>query len=143
MDTPTFTSNISFEGEATNPFESAEWIAKRREHLAAVAAANRHHLSMPFDRREVNRMAVALDALEAVLALHRLNREDDGACQGYTSSGYGYLDRWCVECSEQSGREYGTPYPCPTVAAVTGARRLRRHPRRPARAGRLRLRRPQ
>ena len=63
----------------------------------------------------------ALDALTAVLDLHRLNREDDGVCQGYTSSGYGYLDRWCVECSEQSGREYGTPYPCPTVAAVTGA----------------------
>ena len=63
----------------------------------------------------------ALDALEAVLDLHRLNREDDGVCQGYTSSGYGYLDRWCVECSEQSGREYGTPYPCPTAAAITEA----------------------
>ena len=61
------------------------------------------------------------DALTAVLDLHRLNREDDGVCQGYTSSGYGYLDRWCVECSEQSGREYGTPYPCPTVAAITEA----------------------
>ena len=63
----------------------------------------------------------ALDALTAVLARHRLNREDDGDCQGYTSSGYGYLDRWCVECSEQSGLEYGTPWPCPTVAAITEA----------------------
>ena len=63
----------------------------------------------------------ALDALETVLELHRLNREDDGVCQGYTSSGYGCLDRWCVECSEQSGREYGTPWPCPTVAAITEA----------------------
>ena len=63
----------------------------------------------------------ALDALKAVLALHRLNREDDGVCQGYTSSGYGYMDRWCVECSEQSGREYGTPWPCPTAAAITEA----------------------
>ena len=62
----------------------------------------------------------ALDKLEAVLELHRLNREDDGSCQGYTSSGYGYLDRWCVECSEQSGREYGTPWPCPTVTALDG-----------------------
>ena len=63
----------------------------------------------------------ALDALTAVLDLHRLNREDEGVCQGYTSSGYGHLDRWCVECSEQSGREYGTPWPCPTVAAITEA----------------------
>ena len=46
---------------------AAEWIAKRREHLTAAAAANRHRVSLPFDQREVNHMAVALDALEAVL----------------------------------------------------------------------------
>ena len=48
---------------------AAEWIAKRREHLTAAAAANRHHVSLPFDQREVNHMAVALEALEAVLAI--------------------------------------------------------------------------
>ena len=84
---------------------AAEWIASRR------GATTFAHVALDS----------ALDALEAVLELHRLNREDDGDCQGYTSSGYGYLDRWCVECSEQSGREYGTPWPCPTVAALTEA----------------------
>lgn len=68
-------------------------------------------------------LPAALAALKAVLKLHRLNREDDGDCQGYTSSGYGYLDRWCVECSDQSGREYGTPWPCPAVRAVDAALR--------------------
>lgn len=63
-------------------------------------------------------LPAAVAALKAVLELHRLNREGDGNCQGYTSSGYGYLDRWCVECSDQSSREYGTPWPCPTVRAV-------------------------
>ena len=59
-----------------------------------------------------------LSAVEAVLALHRRNRPEDGMCQGYTLGGYGYLDAWCVECSEQSGREYGTAWPCPTAAAL-------------------------
>ena len=56
---------------------AAEWIAKRREHLTAAAAANRHHVSLPFDQREVNHMAVALEALEAVLAIEtaRLSAE--------------------------------------------------------------------
>ena len=68
-------------------------------------------------------LPAALAALRAVLELHRLNREDDGNCQGYTSSGYGYLDRWCFECSEQSGREYGVQWPCLTVRAVEAALR--------------------
>lgn len=63
----------------------------------------------------------ALNGLKAVLRRHRLNGGGDGACQGYTSSGYGYLDDWCVECSAQSGFEYGTAYPCPTVRAVERA----------------------
>lgn len=63
----------------------------------------------------------ALDAIEAVLELHRENTPEDGSCQGYTDTGYGYLDSWCVECSGQSGREYGTDFPCPTVQAVTEA----------------------
>ena len=32
---------------------AAEWIAKRREHLTAAAAANRHRVSLPFDQREI------------------------------------------------------------------------------------------
>lgn len=59
------------------------------------------------------------NALAGVMALHRENTPEDGNCQGYTAGGYGYLDHWCVECSEQSGREYGTSWPCPTVRAVT------------------------
>ena len=129
------------------PDHAAEWIAKRRELLAAaterpweIRSYGPHEYSVYAPRwpgiiAELGNGAEdatliadartslprALDALEAVLELHRLNREDDGECQGYISSGYGYLDRWCVECSEQSGREYGTPWPCPTVAAITEA----------------------
>ena len=94
--------------------DPADWIAKRRQEHAQ--SWDRSDMVAAYDA-----LPKALDALEAVLALHRLNREDDGVCQGYISSGYGYLDRWCVECSEQSGREYGTPWPCPTVAAITEA----------------------
>ena len=92
----------------------ADWIAERRKEHAL--AWDRSDMVAAYDA-----LPKALDALEAVLARHRLNREDEGVCQGYTSSGYGHLDRWCVECSEQSSLEYGTPWPCPTVAAVTGA----------------------
>ena len=54
---------------------AAEWIAKRREHLTAAAAANRRHAPLPFDQREVNRMAVALEALEAVLVFATSERD--------------------------------------------------------------------
>ena len=73
---------------------AAEWIAKRREHLTAAAAANRHHVSLPFDQREVNHMAVALEALEAVLTYHR-------------PGGAG------CEASD----EYAVAWPCPTVSS--------------------------
>lgn len=60
----------------------------------------------------------AREALAPIRKLHRRNRPDDGACQGYTGLRYGYLDDWCVECSEQSGREYGTPWPCDTALLI-------------------------
>ena len=106
--------------------DPADWIANAR----SLAQSSSIPLGVPINTyldmllRDTRRdLRTACDALEAVLALHRLNREDDGDCQGYTSHGYGYLDRWCVECSEQSGREYGTPWPCPTVAAIESALR--------------------
>ena len=81
---------------------AAEWIAKRREHLTAAAAANRHHVSLPFDQREVNHMAVALEALEAVLAPHQPHEVPGG-------------QRWCLHC--------GGDWPCPTVDAAETALR--------------------
>ena len=98
----------------TDYLDPAEWIAKRRKEHAL--AWDRSDMVAAYDA-----LPKALDALEAVLERHRLNSEIDGNCQGYTSTGYGYLDRWCVECSKQTGREYGAPWPCPTVAAITEA----------------------
>ena len=126
---------------------AAEWIAKRRELLDAATEGpweirsygpreysvyaprwpgiiaelgnGAEDATLIADAR--TSLPCALHALEAVLALHRLNREDDGDCLGYTGSSYGHLDRWCVECTGRSDREYGTPYPCPTVAAITEA----------------------
>lgn len=81
------------------------------------------HTYTPEDRAFIadarNSLPLALDALVKVLELHRENTPEDGSCQGYTDTGYGYLDSWCVECSEQSGREYGTDFPCLTVQAIT------------------------
>lgn len=57
-----------------------------------------------------------LDALEAVLAIHR----DGGESQGYLDNGhYGVIDHCCTECGSHG--EYGTPWPCPTVKAITDA----------------------
>lgn len=55
-----------------------------------------------------------LDALEAVLKVHR----DGGESQGYLDNGhYGVIDHCCTECGSYG--EYGTPWPCPTVQAIT------------------------
>ena len=57
-----------------------------------------------------------VDALEAVLAIHR----DGGESQGYLDNGhYGVIDHCCTECGSHG--EYGTPWPCPTVKAVADA----------------------
>lgn len=64
----------------------------------------------------------AVAALRGVLELHRANDPEDGNCQGYRAYGYGHLDSpWCVECSDQSGREYGVPWPCATARAISEA----------------------
>lgn len=68
------------------------------------------------------RERIAEAALRAVMQLHRANAPEDGTCQGYHAFGYGYLSTpWCVECSDQSGREYGVAWPCQTVRAVAEA----------------------
>lgn len=55
-------------------------------------------------------------ALEAVLELHK----DGGESQGYLDNGhYGVIDHCCTECGSHG--EYGTPWPCPTVKAITDA----------------------
>ena len=55
-----------------------------------------------------------VDALEAVLKVHR----DGGESQGYLDNGhYGVIDHCCTECGSYG--EYGTPWPCPTVTAIT------------------------
>lgn len=57
-----------------------------------------------------------VDALEAVLKVHR----DGGESQGYLDNGhYGVIDHCCTECGSHG--EYGTPWPCPTVTAITTA----------------------
>lgn len=57
-----------------------------------------------------------VDALEAVLKVHR----DGGESQGYLDNGhYGVIDHCCTECGSHG--EYGTPWPCPTVKAITDA----------------------
>lgn len=55
-------------------------------------------------------------ALREVLTLH----VDGGQSQGYTADapgGYGYIDHCCTECG--SFGEYGEPWPCQTVRAIT------------------------
>ena len=55
-------------------------------------------------------------ALEAVLELHK----DGGESQGYLDDGsYGDMPHCCTECGSLG--EYGVPYPCPTVTAITTA----------------------
>ena len=54
---------------------AAEWIAKRREHLTVAAAAHRNRVSLPLDQREIDHMADALEALEAVLAFATTERD--------------------------------------------------------------------
>lgn len=56
---------------------------------------------------------VLVAALRAVLAIH----QDGGPSQGYTRDGYRTIDHCCTECG--SFGEYGEPWPCPTVRAVT------------------------
>ena len=63
---------------------AAEWIASRR------GATTFAHVALDS----------ALDALEAVLAPHRLHEVPGG-------------QRWCLHC--------GADWPCPTVAVITGA----------------------
>lgn len=85
----------------------------------AADAAQRAHAKvadgMCTASAERQRITAAREALAPIRELHRRNRPDDGDCQGYTKQGYGYLNDWCVECSEQSGREYGTSWPCDTA----------------------------
>ena len=57
-----------------------------------------------------------VDALEAALNIHR----DGGESQGYTDDGhYGTMPHCCTTCGEFG--EYGVPWPCPTVTAITQA----------------------
>ena len=99
---------------------AAEWIAKRRAALgllsayatlrgmagdltAAVAVGSLGIRGSDItDAEEDARTSLprALDALEAVLAPHQMHEVPGG-------------QRWCLHC--------GADWPCPTVAAVTGA----------------------
>ena len=55
-----------------------------------------------------------LDTFEEVLRIHR----DGGESQGYLDDGhYGDIPHCCTECGSLG--EYGVPYPCPTVTAIT------------------------
>lgn len=57
-----------------------------------------------------------VDALEEVLEIH----QDGGESQGYLDDGsYGDMPHCCTECGSLG--EYGIPYPCPTVTAITQA----------------------
>ena len=64
-------------------------------------------------RTDVPDMAAAL---RAVLEIH----QDGGESQGYLDDGsYGDIPHCCTECGSLG--EYGVPYPCPTVTAITTA----------------------
>lgn len=55
-----------------------------------------------------------LDTFEEVLRIH----QDGGESQGYLDDGnYGDIPHCCTECGSLG--EYGVPYPCPTVTAIT------------------------
>ena len=55
-----------------------------------------------------------LDTFEEVLRIH----QDGGESQGYLDDGhYGDIPQCCTECGSLG--EYGVPYPCPTVTAIT------------------------
>ena len=57
-----------------------------------------------------------LDTFEEVLRIH----QDGGESQGYLDDGhYGDIPHCCTECGSLG--EYGVPYPCPTVTAITTA----------------------
>ena len=95
-------------GDAYAPMSG--WIAEARV-LRAEAAMDAKHA-----------VVRAVAALRGVLELHRANDPADGNCQGYRAYGYGHLDSpWCVECSDQSWREYGVPWPCATARAISEA----------------------
>ena len=73
--------------------EDAEFIAHARTDMPDMAAA-----------------------LRAVLEIH----QDGGESQGYLDDGhYGDIPHCCTECGSLG--EYGVPYPCPTVTAITTA----------------------
>ena len=64
-------------------------------------------------RTDVPDMAAAL---RAVLEIH----QDGGESQGYLDDGsYGDMPHCCTECGSLG--EYGVPWPCPTVEAITTA----------------------
>lgn len=77
----------------------------------------RAHMSIPdaeFVAAARTTVPALVDALEGVLAIHR----DGGESQGYLDNGhYGVIDHCCTECGSYG--EYGTPWPCPTVTAIT------------------------
>jgi hypothetical protein len=54
-------------------------------------------------------------AKRAILAIHA----DGGRSQGYTETGYGYIDHCCKTCGAFG--EYGHPWPCETVRALGSA----------------------
>ena len=55
-----------------------------------------------------------LDTFEEVLRIH----QDGGESQGYLDDGnYGDIPHCCTEWGSLG--EYGVPYPCPTVTAIT------------------------
>lgn len=70
---------------------------------------------------------VALHDPAAVLAVVEAHRRllaihaDGGRSQGYTATGYGYIDHCCETCGAFG--EYGHPWPCDTVRALASAYR--------------------
>ena len=67
-------------------------------------------------------LAVARQAhrlLAAVRSVLELHVPADEPRQGYTASGYGYIEPACAGC--EASDEYAVQWPCPTVRYLTSA----------------------
>ena len=110
---------------------AAEWIAERRELLAEFLKPYRgkRHDNVGLSILAQSDLPRALDALEAVLALHR--REERWGYEDYSIDAYLTAFDVCVECSrvEQSIEQRDGVavleglWPCPTAAAIEAALR--------------------
>ena len=112
---------------STVSISDAEFIAAARTDIPAlldeVERLRDLHKAVSKDLVwNIGRANKANETIQRVRELHRQNTQTDGECQGYDpkTGKYGYLKKFCVECSNQSGREYGTAYPCDTAIALDG-----------------------